>query len=296
MKAITIILTILGSMSLKAQNAAFIKNGETTLHLKVYSDENPETVILLHGGPGVPDDMLEVVEQLKNKYQVITFEQRGVGLSECNGCGYKIEDYVSDIDAISEYLKIDSFHLFGHSWGGLYAQIYAEARPEKVKSLFLCSPSSGTNETWKKTEKEVMQFNKENASKKDWVTMGWNSLLGMFGSDKAYQKMFKLVIKNYHKHYFEPEFEDAFFKKIHAEPVNKTRKELVKYKFLSEFNEPAYPIMISYGENDIYGESKIELLKRFPTARVETIEKCGHIAWKHNPSEFNKLLKEFYKE
>lgn len=296
MKAITVLLAILGSMNLKAQNTEFINNGETTLNLKIYSNENPETVILLHGGPGVPDDMLEVVEQLKDRYRVIAFEQRGVGLSECNGCGYKMEDYISDIDAISEYLKIDSFHLFGHSWGGLYAQIYAEARPEKIKSLFLCSPSSGTNETWKKTEKEVMQFNKENASKKEWASMGWNSLLGMLGSDKAYQKMFKLVIKNYHQHYFEAEFEDTFLKTIHSDPVNKTRKEIVKYKFLSEFNNPAYPIMISYGENDIYGESKNELLKRFPTAKVETIEKCGHIPWKHNPSEFNKLLNEFYTE
>lgn len=295
MEAIIERLTIPGSMNPTAQTTELVKNGETTLHLKIYANENPETVILLHGGPGVPDDMLEVVEQLEDRYRVITFEQRGVGLSACNGCEYKMEDYISDIDAISEYLKIDSFHLFGHSWGGLYAQIYAEARPEKIKSLFLCSPSSGTNETWKKTEKEVMQFNKKNASNKEWASMGWSSLLGMLGSDKAYQKMFKRVLKNYHKNYAEVEIEDTFFKKIHAEPVNKTRKEILKYKFLPKFNDPDYPIMISYGDDDIYGESKHELLKRFPTARVETIEKCGHIAWKHNPSGFNKLLKEFYK-
>ena len=289
-------LTILGSLNLTAQKTEIIKNGETTLNLKVYANENPETVILLHGGPGVPDDMSEVVEQLMDRYRVVTFEQRGVGLSECNDCGYKMEDYISDIDAISEYLKMDSFHLFGHSWGGLYAQIYAEARPEKIKSLFLCSPSSGTNETWKKTEKEVMQFNKKNASNKEWAIMGWNSLLGMLGSDKAYQKIFKLVLKNYHKNYTEVKIDDAFLKAIHSEPVNKTRKEILKYKSLSEFNNPDYPIKISYGDNDIYGESTNELLRRFPTASVEIIEKCGHIPWKHNPNRFNKLLKEFYKE
>ena len=289
-----VLSTILGPMSLTAHNTELIKNGETTLSLKIYSNENPETIILLHGGPGVPDDMLEVVEQLKDRYRVITFEQRGVGLSECNGCGYRMEDYISDIDAISEYLVINSFHLFGHSWGGLYAQIYAEARPEKIKSLFLCSPSSGTNATWKKTEKEVMQFNKNNATNKEWASMGWNSLLGMFGSDKAYQKIFKLVLKNYHKNYVEVKIEDAFFKKIHSEPVNKTRKEIIKYKPLSVLNNPEFPILISYGDNDIYGESKSELLRRYPTARIETIEKCGHIPWFHNPKEFNRILDSFY--
>ncbi len=283
-------------MNLKAQNTALIQNGATNLSLKIYSNDNPETVILLHGGPGVPDDMLEVVSQLKDKYRVITFEQRGVGLSECKDCEYKMEDYISDIDAISEYLEIDSFYLFGHSWGGLYAQIYAEVRPEKIISLFLCSPSSGTNKTWKETEKEVMQFNKENVSKKEWLIMGWNSLCGMLGSDRAYQKMFKQVLKNYHKDYFEVEIKDEYFARIHAKPVNKTRKEIVKYRFLSEFNKPDYPIIIIYGENDVYGESKKEVLKRFPTAKVETIENCGHIAWKQNPKAFNKLLKEFYTE
>ncbi len=294
MKAIIVFFSILGFMNVSAQNTKLIKNGNTILNVKIYSSDQTETIILLHGGPGVPDDMLEVVEQLKEKYQVITFEQRGVGLSECNGCGYKMEDYISDIDAISENLKIDSFHLFGHSWGGLYAQIYAEERPDKIISLFLCSPSSGTNKDWKKTEKEVMQFNKQITSKGEWISMGWNSLLGMFGNDEAYRKLFKQVLKNYHHGYSEVKIKDTFFDKIHARPVNKTRKEIIKYKPLTEFKNPNYPVLITYGENDIYGESKKELINRFPTAQLKIIEKSGHIPWKHNPTEFNKILTNYY--
>ncbi|UII75887.1 alpha/beta hydrolase [Flagellimonas sp. HMM57] len=281
-------------MDSTAQNAEFIRNGAHTLSLKAYSNRASETIMLLHGGPGVPDDMLEIVEVLKNDFRVITFEQRGVGQSVCNACGYAMEDYISDIDAISENLKIDRFHLFGHSWGGLYAQIYAEARPKKIRSLFLCSPSSGTNETWKKTEKEVMEFNKKSTSKKEWIQMGWNSVLGMLGSDSAYQKLFKQVLKNYHSAYGEVKIEEAFFNKIHAEPINKTTKEIVNYRPLSIFNNPNYPILITYGKTDIYGNSKNELLKRFPTAKVELIEKSGHIPWKHNPTEFNRIVNEFY--
>lgn len=283
-------------MNLVAYNTKVIKNGEAKLSLKIYSNDNPETIILLHGGPGVPDDMLEIVNQLMRKYQVITFEQRGVGLSECKRCEFKMEDYISDLDAICNSLKLDSFHLFGHSWGGLYAQIYAESRPNKIKSLFLCSPSSGTNKNWKKTEKEVMQFNKDNSSDKEWLKMGWNSLLGMFGNDKAYRKIFKQVLKNYHKDYLEVEITDEFLNKIFSRPINKTRKEIIKYKFLKEFNTTTYPILITYGESDIYGKSKNDLIKRFITAKIEVIEKCGHIPWKHNPKEFSKILTTFYLE
>lgn len=277
-----------------AQRTVFVETEKTTLHTTIYSEEKSETIILLHGGPGVPDDMPEVVQQLKNDYTVITFEQRGVGMSACENCEYRMEDYISDIDAISTYFGLKKIHLFGHSWGGLYAQIYAEARPNKIQSLFLCSPSSGTNKTWKKTEKEVLKFARNTTTTKEWSAMGWNSLLGMFGYDKAYQKLFKQVIRNYHKGYCDVEIKNQLLERIHTKPVNKTRKEIVRYKALTTFNKPKYPIIITYGENDIYGESKKELLNRFPTAQVETIKNCGHIAWKHNPNAFYKVIAKFY--
>lgn len=102
-----------------------IYNGKVSLNTTVYPLKNAETIMLLHGGPGVPDPMLEVARELNKKFQVITFEQRGTGNSVCPAKGYKLEDYCSDIDAIADYFQLDTFHLFGHSWGGLYAQVYA---------------------------------------------------------------------------------------------------------------------------------------------------------------------------
>jgi len=272
-----------------------IKNNGTLLSTTIYPKKGAETIILLHGGPAVPDDMIEVVNILKENLQVITFEQRGVGNSNCGKCKFTMQDYISDIDAIAKYFGLKSFHLFGHSWGGLYAQIYAEKKPENIKSLFLCSPSSGTNELWKKTEKEVMSFNKKNTSNREWLKMGWNSMLGMLGSSKAYQKLFKQVLTNYHKDYTNIEITDEFLNKVNAKPINKTRKEIIKYKPLTRFENPTYPIIITYGDNDIYEESKKELMNRFPKVKVEIIKKCGHIPWKHNPTEFKDVLLKFYK-
>ena len=205
-----------------------------------------------------------------------------------------MKDYITDIDVIANYFNLKSFHLFGHSWGGLYAQIYADERPEKIKSLFLCSPSSGTNRTWKQNEKEVMTFNKNTTSNGKWLKMGWHSLLGMFGSDNAYRKLFKQVLKNYHQDYKSVEITDEFLSKIKSKPINKTRKEIIKYKPLPIFKKPNYPILITYGDNDIYGESKKEVTNRFPTSEIKTISNSGHIPWIHNLTEFNKILSEFY--
>ena len=272
----------------------FIQNKETVLNTTIYPLENAETIILLHGGPGVPNAMEQVANLLRKKYQVIYFEQRGTGNSLCKEGGYKMENYISDIEVVADYFKLGSFHLFGHSWGGLYTQIYADKFPSKVKSLCLCSPSSGTNSTWKETEQEVFQFNKKIASNGEWLRMGWYSLLGNLGSNKAYRKLFKQVYKIYHRGIIEIKMEEEELNKIFAEPVNKTRKEIIKYKSLLPMINPSFPICITYGEKDVYGNSKSKLLERYPTGKLYEIKDCGHIPWLHNPLAFEKILFNFY--
>lgn len=279
---------------MNAQSVNQVKNRNITLSVSIFSPEKEETVILLHGGPGVPDDMKQVVDVLKDKYRVVTFDQRGTGNSHCNNCSYSMEDYISDLDAVQNHLGITSFHLFGHSWGGLYAQIYAEENPQKIRSLFLCSPSSGTNQIWGQAEKEVMQFNKSRCTIGEWLVMGWHSFLGMMGSDNAYRKLFKQVMHNYHKGYNLLDVDEAFFDKIYAAPVNQTRKYILKYKNLAPSEKTGFPILITYGDNDIYGKSKQEVYSRFPNATFQIIKNCGHIPWKHTPEAFKMILQQFY--
>ena len=295
-KLITLIIFLSFGVRMVAQEkittSIEIKNG--VLNTTKYPLNNAETIILLHGGPGVPNQMEELVKMLNKKYEVIYFEQRGTGSSYCPNCSYRMEDYISDIDAITKYYKLDTFHLFGHSWGGLYAQIYADKNPQKIKSLFLCSPSSGTNKTWEETEKEVMKYNKKMASSSEWLKMGWNSLLGILGSDNAYRRLFEQVYKNYHRDFQTIKIREEELAGIAAEPINKTRKEIINYKLLEKIENPLFPICISYGEHDIYGESKIKLIERFPTANIYEIKDCGHIPWLHNTLEFEKIAAKFY--
>lgn len=272
-----------------------IQSKNAKLFTVIYRKQNAETVILLHGGPGVPMDDSPIAEQLLQKYQVITFEQRGTGRSPTAEATYSIEEYLDDLNVIADHFGVEKFHLFGHSWGGLYAQIYVEKNSKRVLSLFLSSPSSGTGEIWKQTEREVMAFNKEHSGFWGWLKMGMNSLFGMLGSDPAYQYLFKQVLENYNK-----DFDSTFVatgemvKNVRAGPINKTRPHIVAYPLLTEAIDYRFPIMVTYGEKDIYGESKQHVKNRFPKATFLEIENAGHIAWRHNPEKFNKILAEFY--
>jgi proline iminopeptidase len=271
-----------------------IDNKGDKLFTTIYTNPTKETILLLHGGPGFPSDLEEMIEILKNDFQVITFHQRGTKLSPCKSRDYSMLAYLSDIDAVAKFYNVEKFHLWGHSWGGLYAQIYADAHPEKLLSLFLCSPGSGTGKQWKQTEKEVMQFNKQKCTSAEWMKMGWNNLLGILGSDRAYQRLFKQVMKNYNNGFIHTESYGIDFYNLKAEPINKTRKEIIKYPILKKQENPNFKVTIVYGNRDIYKSSKNFVLERYPTAEVFEISNCGHLPWLHNPTEYREKLKRHY--
>jgi pimeloyl-ACP methyl ester carboxylesterase len=299
-----IVLFAISSLQLKAQNnqvrnhirmTEIIDNGDTKLFTTIYPNIGKETIILLHGGPGFPGDLTEVAETLADKYQVITFHQRGTKKSPSKSHNYSMESYISDIDRIAAHYKLEKFHLFGHSWGGLYAQIYAQQRPQKLLSLFLCSPGSGTGNQWTQTEKEVMQLNKSKSTSGEWMKMGVNNLLGMLGSSSAYKRLFKQVMINYNEDFVRTDNLTIDFDNLKAAPINRTRKEIAKYPVLLSMPNPGFKISIAYGDKDIYKSSKNFVLSRYPTASTYTLENSGHIPWLHNPEKYRTILSEHFK-
>jgi proline iminopeptidase len=109
--------------------------------------------------------------------------------------------------------------------------------------------------------------------------MGVGLLFGILGSDAAYQTVFKQVLENYNKE-FDPTFKatDAMVENVRAEPINKTRPQILQYPLLKNATDYRFPIIVTYGEKDIYGKSKEHVRGRFPKATFAEIENAGHIA------------------
>jgi proline iminopeptidase len=271
-----------------------VPNQSISLNVRYAPRDASDTVILLHGGPGVPDDMTEVSEFLSDFMQVISFEQRGTGLKPCTTCQFGLSDYVSDILCVASFFNLDRFHLFGHSWGGLYAQIFAREHPERVASLFLCSPASGTGKIWSMSEREVLQYNKKRSTTKEWVSMVMHATLGSMGFSKSYSRLFRQIIVNYHKGYDVPLPEPDKIARINVRASLLTRRMIRNTEALEIFGSTAYPVIITYGVEDAYGMSKQYVYERFPEARKLIIPRCGHTPWKHNWTYFKEVLRAFY--
>ena len=75
-------------------------------------------VLAIHGGPGLNYDYLDAaVEELALRYEVATFQQRGLAPSTEDG-DFTIAEAVADIAAVLDALGWDRAAVMGHSWGG----------------------------------------------------------------------------------------------------------------------------------------------------------------------------------
>lgn len=96
-------------------------------------------VVVLHGGPGggCSPSMRRYFDPAV--YRVVLFDQRGCGRSRPHASVENNTTWhlVRDIEAIRESLGIDTWTVFGGSWGATLALIYAETHPKRVAHLVL---------------------------------------------------------------------------------------------------------------------------------------------------------------
>jgi len=83
------------------------------------------------------------VEQLARHFTVITFDNRGTGLSDKPVQGYAIANMARDVCGLLDELDLPQVHMLGYSMGGAIAQAFVRQFPERVSSLILCASMCG---------------------------------------------------------------------------------------------------------------------------------------------------------
>ncbi|MEC3978597.1 prolyl aminopeptidase [Amycolatopsis sp. H20-H5] len=124
---------------------------------------NPEgkPAVVVHGGPGggCGPGLRQYFDPAK--YRVVLFDQRGCGRSTPNVLdpatdmsGNTTEHLLGDFELLREHLGIESWLLFGGSWGSTLGLVYAERNPHRVTEIVLVGVTTGRH------------------SELDWITRG----------------------------------------------------------------------------------------------------------------------------
>lgn len=97
-------------------------------------------VLLVHGGPGLNYEYLDVLaEEIGTGFRVAAFQQRGLGPSTAEG-PFTMRQAIDDVIAVLDGLGWPQALLVGHSWGGHLVLRVAAAHPDRLRGVLAVDP------------------------------------------------------------------------------------------------------------------------------------------------------------
>lgn len=102
-------------------------------------------LVLIHGFPLDHTIWDEVVPLLKDDFDLILPDLRGMGGSDAVDAPYTMTDLADDIASLLDHLGLDAAFLAGHSMGGYVALAFAAAYPRRVRGLALVSSQAAAD-------------------------------------------------------------------------------------------------------------------------------------------------------
>ena len=115
--------------------------------------------VILHGGPGgaINPTMRRFFDP--KRWRTVLFDQRGCGRSRPNASlqNNTTWDLIADIERLRERMGVETWTVFGGSWGSTLALAYAITHPERVQALILRG-------VFLLTERELRWFYQDGAS------------------------------------------------------------------------------------------------------------------------------------
>lgn len=114
------------------------------IHYYVHGSGEP--VLLIMGLGSNAAGWHRTIPWLAEKYQVIAFDNRGTGRSDVPEGAYTLAQMAADAAAVLDANGHEAAHIFGASLGGMVAQRFALAYPQRLRSLVLfCTTAGGAH-------------------------------------------------------------------------------------------------------------------------------------------------------
>ena len=113
-----------------------------SIHYRDQGCRNCPAILLLHGSNASLQTFEPLVDILKGRYRVISYDQPGHGLTGPHPRDdYSAQGMFDALDAVIDATDVEQFAIAGNSMGGWVAWRYVLQRPENISALILMNAS-----------------------------------------------------------------------------------------------------------------------------------------------------------
>jgi pimeloyl-ACP methyl ester carboxylesterase len=259
-----------------------IKAGDINIEHYVEGSGPPLLMIMGFGGQAISwgEPMLRA---LTPHFTCIRLSNRGTGLSDKPAEQPTIRTMADDAANLLAALGVEGAHVFGVSMGGMIAQEFTLAHPERVNGLVLgCTAPGGPNTVTSGPEIITMLMPTPGTSREEQIRKAWPAICApsfIQGSMAFLEAMLAESLVN-------PTPMDTILKQTVA---------IQSFNSYDRLGEIKAPTLVIHGDADLlvpHANGKI-LAERIPGAEFVTLPGAGHMFFWEQPAQAGKAIVEF---
>lgn len=253
------------------------------LYYEVHGEGEP--LLLIMGLSLNSKSWFRSLPELSKHYQVIIFDNRGVGLSGKPNTPYSIELMAEDTRAVLDAAGAKSAHVYGISMGGMIAQRFALRYPERVQSLVLgCTTSGGAAHVQPSPDVSMLMLSRASSTATP-EEMAWATAPILY-SETFLENHHSLVAEDIARRIEMPVLPYAYMLQLQACLAHDTSGEIAQI---------TAPTLVIHGDEDqlVPYENGAALAENIPNAEFLIIKGAGHIYVTEANDLVNKKVLEF---
>ena len=232
------------------------------------------SLLLIHGLGYARWGWEPVVEPLARSFDVILFDNRGIGASEAPPGPYTAAELASDALQVLDEAEVERAHVLGTSLGGMVAQELALAEPERVDRLVLACTTPGGAQAFPLPARTV-ELMTRGASLREFVE---NALV----PDPRPELVERILAHRL----------------ATAQPAEAWAAQAAAgaaFDAYERLGSVAAPTLVLHGDGDVVVDPRNgELLARLlPHASLEVFPGTGHLFFWQQPERFVRVVEEF---
>lgn len=264
---------------------------------------NGTPLLIIHGGPGSRScDGIPVYTALGNGRPIIFYDQLGSGNSDrpTDTTLWNLPRFVDEVTTLRKELGLEELHILGSSWGAAVAIEYLlSQKPEGVKSVIFAGPLLSSTRWMEDAEILLAQL-----PKKLQDTIIKYEELGQYSAPAHLAATDSFYVRHLSRKWGTitasatcdgvAGFNSQVYQYMWGPTEFKATGTLKHFDRTDRLPELELPVLFVTGQyNEARPETMYEFQKQVKNAKVEVIEKSGHMKTIGNPHQYIKFIRSF---